>query len=395
MRQRMSSRQTESSDCRDPSGIGSARRTVPQRSGGSRLRMAALILLSASTAGCYRSDPVVPGECADAWADAAAFQRGLEEATVSLEPVWGEYRLADGAYVVHAGDTNDGRACLGIIRGGKTTAYWISDTAPTLSTPLYGYHFPWTGNGGPFDGLVESTRQPASIREWLTENEVPSAVIAPFDIEGFPFEIPLDMRVQVIVHEAFHVHVQSPRWLGTDGDWPAWDLQPDRKSVRTCYDADSTVTSLFEDERRALDSLVVGLLDGNRRVACAGADRFLATRQERYVLLDSVAVPDHEGEPLTCRTAETLMELEEGTADYASWSRLFHDGFFERDALLKRYRAIQAEPFYFTGAMQLHAIYLVDPDAFGEAVHEIVQSLDPETGAITRILEERVAAFCE
>ena len=88
------------------------------------------------------------------------------------------------------------------------------------------------------------------------------------------------------------------------------------------------------------------------------------------------------------------MELEEGTADYASWAQLFDLGQASRNDLLQRYRAQQNDVFYLTGAMQLHALSLIDPDGFLQVTEDIAASRTPQDGAITPILAQQMESYC-
>lgn len=105
-------------------------------------------------------------------------------------------------------------------------------------------------------------------------------------------------------------------------------------------------------------------------------------------------VTRHDGTPGGCPEAEAIMELEEGTADYASWTQLFELGRASREQLLRRYRARQADAFYLTGAMQLHAIRLMDSEGVLDVAARIAASGSPETGSLTVAFEEALGRSC-
>ena len=88
------------------------------------------------------------------------------------------------------------------------------------------------------------------------------------------------------------------------------------------------------------------------------------------------------------------MELEEGTADYASWTILYDLGQTSREALVRRYQAQQNDAFYLTGAMQLHAVQLMAPDRMAEVAREVAESPGPEDGSLTPVLGRTLEFYC-
>lgn len=210
--------------------------------------------------------PRPPAACAAAWADEAAtgLVDALTAATVPGPPVWTGYGLEDGTYVLVAGEGEGGGTCLGAWRGGQALGYAVSDVEPNVLTPLYGYLLPWEGNGGPFDPLVDTYRQPPEVAALLADLGVESAVVMPVHAERFPIELPPVEMARLAVHEAFHVEVEMPRWVGPGSDWPVWDLQPDRGALPACYTRSAEVEAAFAAERQALDRLVNALLDDER-----------------------------------------------------------------------------------------------------------------------------------
>lgn len=352
----------------------------------------ALVLACAETP---PAQPVPPAECAGLWADsaAAAFVDELATVTASERPVWPGYDLGDGAYVLHAGRAASGEACLGVWRGGRALAYGALPEPPALSTPLYGYHLPPPdraagGNSGPRGA------QPASIRQWLGQVGVERATLMPVTVEDFPIPLPALVKTQLAIHEGFHVEVQSPHWRGQPARWPTWDSQPDRAGIQACYAGSEAVTAALAEERKRLTRAVEALLDGDGRAACESGGGFLDGRRARYDLLRGVTVMRHDGTDGTCAEAEAILALEEGTADYASWTQLFDLGRATREQLLRRYRAQQGDVFYLTGAMQLHAVRLMDPDGMMGTLAYIAASESPDKGSITAAFEEILERYC-
>lgn len=340
-------------------------------------------------------DPVPPPACAGLWSTPAAsgFVEVLVAATDAPDPVWPGYDLQDASYILHAGDTESGDACLGLWRGGRALGYARLPVTPRLGTLLYGYLLPDAARRSAGTGFPEG-RQPEELRTWAESLDVERATILPVEVEDFPIELPPLVRAQLALHEGFHVEVQSPHWSGAAANWPTWDRQPERARVQACYTATPEVEAAFAAERESLARMVEALLDGRRSDACRAGAAFLEQRAARYALLDTVVVPGSDGSPGTCATAEAVMELEEGTADYASWTRLFQLGQADRDQLLRRYRAVQRDAFYLTGAMQLHAIELMEPEEMGPVTERIAGSTTADSGAIQVVFEETFGRWC-
>lgn len=335
-------------------------------------------------------------ECAPLWRteSALAFAKGLALATAPASPVWVDYQAAQGSFVLNAGDNGAGGSCLGLWQGGRVTSYATTVDPPRLLTPLYGYHFPYRGTGGPFDALVAAATQPESVRAWLAQGGVKTAILMPIDIKGLPFTLTPLQKVQIAIHEAFHVDVQARRWLDSAGDWPSWDLQPDRAGLSACYSGSPAVESALTAERQALDSLINALLDGEPQAACQAGEAFLGRRSRRYEALGAVSVARSDGTMGTCGEAEAVMEMEEGVADYASWSRLFDLGLASRDELIRRYRAQQNDVYYLSGAMQMHAVALMRGGGTIEATRRMAASTSAEVGSPTAMLRESLGNFC-
>lgn len=363
-----------------------------------------IALLPLVLAACSGGPPVqtTPSSgCAPLWADsaAAALVEGLVAATESGLPVWDDYDLSDATYVVYAGESAAGGACVGVWEAGRSIAYGEVPDAPRLPTLIYGFYLPPGARGavsarGARPRLPTRGAQPRSLASWLKSAGVGRATIVPVTVEDFPMELPTLFKVQVALHEGFHAQVQSPHWAGRSKGWPVWDRQPDRDGLQACYAGTDAAASAVEEERETLARTVDALLDGAAPTVCRlGAD-FLAQRAARYRMLRGVQVARYDSTPGTCQEAEAIMELEEGTADYASWAQLYTLGQASREQLMRRYRAVQDDMFYLTGAMQLHAVALMDPDGMRRVARRIAASKSPDDGSITAVFEDALDAYC-
>ena len=87
------------------------------------------------------------------------------------------------------------------------------------------------------------------------------------------------------------------------------------------------------------------------------------------------------------------MELEEGLADYGSWTMLYNLGISSREELIQRYGAIQNDPFYLTGAMLMHAIALMYPGDTMDVINEINQSNTVQEGALITLFEREFRQY--
>lgn len=341
-------------------------------------------------------DTQPPPECVEAWNETASSELidQLVQATGADRMVWTDYDVGDAAYVLYTTPPDSSGACLGFWKDGRAVSFARTDAEPTLLTPLYGYYFHTNWYGGPDAAMLERAAQPPSVRTWLESSGVQSAIVLPVTVPDFPMELPALVKVQLGMHEAFHVDVQAPRWYASTGNWPVWDRQPDRAGLQACYTVNDEVVAAFEAEREHLVSLIERLLDGDTTKACEACRAFRIQRMARYEMLADVRVLREDSTATSCAVAEAIMELEEGTADYASWTVLYDVGLASRDALIRRYRAIQDDAFYLTGAMQLHAVQLMQPDSMADVMVRIAESLGPDQGSPTAVLTRALDSFC-
>lgn len=340
--------------------------------------------------------PLPSAACQAAWADSTAmeFVAQLETSTSTNHPVWPGYELGDGAVILHAGFTPDSTACLGLWQHGKAIDYTTSEAIPKLSTLLYGYYMNFEGMESSDNPLVSLSQQPAPISQWIESHGLKSAVLMPVDFPNFPFDIPALMKMQIAIHESFHVEVMLHYWFTGMGNWPAWDEQPDRPGVQQCYQHNETVQSAFREEKSALTAMIEALLDDDSGLACEKGNEFLKLRSQRYSLLGEVTVKRQDESLGDCAEAENIMELEEGLADYASWTMLYETDIAIREQLIRRYNAQQNDSFYLTGAMLMHAISIMHEGAIFEVINDINQSETVEQGALVAMFEKKLKAYC-
>jgi hypothetical protein len=324
-----------------------------------------------------------PALCAAAWSAqvAADLVDLIERAGAADRVVWKDYDVGDAAYVLNAGaSAAEAGFCLGIWQDGHAVSFTLADEEPALLTPLYGYYFGTGWYGGVQADMIERAEQPPAVRLWLESTGVQSAIILPVSAPDFPMELPALVKAQLAIHEAFHVDVQGPRWWASTGDWPAWERQPDRRGLQACYTAGDNVEAALAAEREHLAVLIEALLDNDTTLACRSGRAFLEQRNARYAMLSAVQVMQADSTPGTCAIAEAIMELEEGTADWASWTVLYDIGLASRESLLRRYRALQQDAFYLTGVGQQHAVQLMHRDGVREVIERISTSTGIGTG---------------
>ena len=148
----------------------------------SQLGPAAPLLAVLAVAACGEPAPPTPSaECEPLWSaePAAEFVDLLTRVTATELRAWEGYDLGDAAYVLHAGPSEAGRACLGAWRGGEAVAFAALPESPTLSTPLYGYHLPEASDDAARERFTAAGGQPGSVRAWLAEAGVDRATIMP------------------------------------------------------------------------------------------------------------------------------------------------------------------------------------------------------------------------
>jgi len=223
--------------------------------------------------------------------------------------------------------------------------------------------------------------------------DVSSAVYIPLDFSKLPFKLPTMIKIQLAIHEAFHVEVMLRYWYTGKGNWPVWDKQPDRKDVQMCYTYGDTGRVMIKNEISLLADMINALLEKNNIKAYKLGKQYLDARQTRYKRLDAVKPKLGDNTEGDCQTAESLFELEEGVADYGSWTILYNMGIATKADLLKRYRAQQKDHFYMSGCMLMHAITLMSKEAPEEVINEMIKTTSIKEGSLLTIFKNKLEIF--
>ncbi len=317
----------------------------------------------------------------------------LEQASRQNVAVWPGLKLGQGAIVLNAGQAVKGKHCLGVWQGGENKGYFCSGDVPAMLTPLYSYFYATDTITSGYAVLAKAAKQSSDFRQWMKQLAIDRAVYMPVSFPDFPFELTALKKVQLAIHESFHVEVMLPVWFTGRGPWPRWDRQPDRPGVQVCYTHSDTIAALMQGEKAALANMVEALLSQKREEAIEAGSQALQWRTERYEWLDTVTVALQDGSPGSCATVEALMELEEGLADYGSWTKLYEAGVVALEQLLQRYRANQKDHFYLTGAMFMHAISLMRSGDIMPVIERIIASESVSEGSLQRLFEETLRVY--
>jgi hypothetical protein len=283
-----------------------------------------------------------------------------------------------------------------------------------LSTPLYAM---WNGDAvgkNPNQvnaGITTALRPvPRELEEALRAGGDTRAVIVPVplryeDLGNFGKALQsmnvktTPMLAQIAVHESYHLHSQIPSWLDQPRryDWPAWDMQPDRRTlVERCYNAAGAVHDTHKKELASLQRawrLLMGTRDATSDArAIADARAFIAARRERYVLLGGVTVPSPPAVPVSCERAEDVMELEEGAPQWIGYATALNAGLIS----VAQVGSGGSEAFYASGTWQLWIIErLIGADSMRAVTRDIGRSAQPSGpngavfGRFTAIVESR------
>jgi len=336
-------------------------------------------------------------DCDSLWnkKEVTDFVHLLEKATGNKKQVWPGYALHDATLVISSGQLNNGNYCLGLWKKGKNMSYARLSTTLKMLTPLYSYYLryavPDSLKANPYFTTAEAA---PGFTRWMQEQKISSAVYMPVDFSKLPFKVPAMVKLQLAIHEAFHVEVMLKYWYTGKGQWPSWDHQPDRKAVQICYTYNDSGRVMVQHELSILAGMIEALLDGNHKKACENGRAYLAARNERYEKLYGINPGPAQNQEGDCRTTESFFELEEGLADYASWTLLYNRGMASREELLRRYRARQNDHFYLSGSMLMHAITLMSKDPVKRTIHKIIRSSGVKEGSLLTVFEQTLREYC-
>ena len=337
-------------------------------------------------------------DCDSLWKkkDVSDFIELLERSTSQPKFVWPGYHLNDGAYIISAGQTAAGNHCLGLWQKGKVKSYARFHNTLRMLTPLYSYYLEYPEMSIIPDELYFTTAAKVpEFKEWMRDMHVSSAVYMPVDFSKLPFKVPALVKLQLAIHEAFHIEVMLRYWYTNKGNWPAWDQQPDRSGMQSCYTYNDSDRIQIKKELTILADMIEALIDGQKVKACILGYSYLKERESRYRKTSEVSVKLGDETEGDCKTAESFFELEEGLADYGSWTLLYNMGMASKEDLLRRYRAQQNDHFYLSGAMLMHAITLMDKKTIEQVIQKIINSPTVKEGSLLRFFQDELANYCE
>ncbi|HMU45919.1 MAG TPA: hypothetical protein PKC72_06090 [Chitinophagaceae bacterium] len=337
-------------------------------------------------------------DCDSMWKkpDVAEFVDLLQKATSEKTYVWPGYNLSDATMIISAGQIAKGDHCLGLWKNGKALSYAQFSNTLQMLTPLYSYYLNYAGMDSiPDEPFFTTSKNAPALENWIKQMNVSSAVYMPVDFSKLPFKVPALVKVQLAIHEAFHVEVMLKYWYTQKGNWPKWDKQPDRKRVQICYTYNDSSRVMIQKELGILADMIEALLDGKKTNACILGEKYVETRETRYQKLKGVTTKLADDKDGDCETAESFFELEEGLADYGSWTILYNIGMAGKDALLKRYRAMQNDHFYLSGCMMMHAITLMSKKPVEKIIAKIVNSASVNEGSLLAIFKSELSDYCE
>ncbi len=230
----------------------------------------------------------------------------------SISDIWPGYR-PETIPVLVSRNKPEVSNCVLIFQNGEITHEIVSGENLQFDNGLY-FLYLYQPLGGSL---------PADILSVLIKTKIEKAIA--YSIDAFPdtagqldYQIymkgKMDFHLNTVVHEGFHINsifgaIVGPRPF----PWPAWDRQPDRDIGKFCYERDE-----WKKESYALHAAFKLLyLEGNTEMALSAARDFIKMREERYHKLKDVKVPSsHAPEGVSCEEAESIMELEEGGADF-------------------------------------------------------------------------------
>ena len=363
--------------------------------------MFVVMILAASCSQQVKTDEDLEGTfntscgCDSLWSKDATveFVTLLEKTTASDHPVWLDYRLNDGAFVLNAGQVNDTTHCLGLWEKGTAVSFICTEDIPKMLTPLYSYYLNYNNSIAIDSQYTDLSDREAEFAAWMKANAIEAAVYMPTEFPDFPMELSAKLKTQLAIHESFHIQVMLRYWYTGEGSWPIWDKQPDRDGVLDCYTMSESTQLRIEKEQLILSLVIEALLDRQKSEVIERSNLFLETRRARYESLQDQQVKladDVDGE---CKAAEAIMEIEEGIADYASWVKMYEIGVASREDLMRRYTASQKARYYLTGCMLFHASVLMNDGNESEIIAKMINANSLEEGNLLSIFEEQLTAY--
>ena len=310
--------------------------------------------------------------------------------------IWEGYSLEKPVIVLNGGQLLNGRNCIRVFKNGKILTAQAMESVPAMLTPLYSYYLDYSHQGNIEDStFFKTVRTGSDFHILMRSLQVDAAVYMPVEFPKFPFTIPTLTKIQLALHESFHIEVQLRYWYTQRGKWPAWDKQPDRQSVQLCYSYNDSLKTMIRAERNYLSLMIEALLENDKQKAIKTGQEFIDSREKRYALVQPVKIKSKEGDYIDCREAEDILELEEGLADYASWTILFNTGLVSKTGLLQRYRAEQLEYFYLTGAMLFHTMTLMEQVDGKKLSKRVWNSSNSKKGGLYELFKKSFQSFSD
>lgn len=275
----------------------------------------------------------VPPACEAAFED-LAFKAHVETIAVLTTPSWDDFTPSDST-IFWFHEVEEG-FCAFLYDSGRVIAARVLSQAPKLSFGVFGWMIPPEANFPDIlvqAGVAETWLQPEEWRDMAAEHGLSRGVV--FPVESTFSEA---TRLQLTLHEAFHVNVQADVWfeLGEGQPWMSWAdlLSADRNETNGCY----------EGYRPEIEALASGV-DGS----CEAARAYLRLREERRATVADREVPSIGGDHVSCTVAEQVWEAAEGLADWTRLGVMHRDGVITNAELTDYILAIPSDFFYRPG----------------------------------------------
>ena len=349
----------------------------------------------------------IPAECQDVWEDElfVYLHDSLDTIAIENRPSWVEFYPHQEAFLLYATNSTASAHCYFLwADAGETKEYTVlseppyrPEIGPNISLP-YGYLWPWTSSDSShWASIIDAYgTQPTDLQEWTSSFGVQFAPIvsatrslsdewyAPFGQTATDI-----MNLQILVHEGFHVSMQSPSWMQqAEYSFPEWGTMAISQDLEDCY------PNSIRTEQEHLVEAMSALFDDANSDVCTQAKDFVANRTTRWEDLQSIQVSLLSGESQSCEVAENHMELLEGLADYTSWFYLHNLGLASDTDTYTYMNAMSNTPYYRTGAIQLYILQHWLGDDFDNVGLEIYNATSVNEGSIYDIFRRETETRC-
>jgi len=304
---------------------------------------------------------------------------------LELPFIWKNYRPENYTTVLTNTEDSFGH-CAVIIDPSQNIVEVPMANTFTFTNGLYNFYL---GN----QSLAGSV--PVELDNFLKKKKISTALI--YNVIKFPEskDIPDyiahlsgrdDFHLNVIVHEGFHLNIKFANLSGDKTNpWPTWDLQPERDIGKNCY-SNEIAKPFWEKEKNALNAFVkILLLDrSNLKLAITAARDFIKIRKQRYESLKDIRVPSKfNPNGISCSEAESIMELEEGMADYLGTTASLVIGSMSPLQVIEHLSDYH-DWYYRSGLAQLLFIYKLAPEKALEITGKISNASIWENGVFNQ-----------